>query len=172
MKIQIIGYSGSGKSTLAKTLSLHYNLNVLYLDNVQFYGDWQQRSNEEQTRIVKEFIDLNPEGWVIDGNYTKIVPERFEICDVIIFLDYNRWYCYQKCRQRLIKHKVRARESCPCVDRFDWEFRKWILFSGRTKKQKEKHLRNFNKCQGERLRFNHVKELNKYLLEKQIITKM
>ncbi|MDT8336623.1 MAG: hypothetical protein RQ856_02205 [Candidatus Izemoplasmatales bacterium] len=49
MRIQIIGFSGSGKSTLAKKLADCYNLPLLCMDTVQFYGDWQSRSIEEQT---------------------------------------------------------------------------------------------------------------------------
>ena len=59
MKIQIIGYSGSGKSTLAKKLGLFYNIPYLHLDNVQFYGDWQERSIKEQNLIVDKFLQEN-----------------------------------------------------------------------------------------------------------------
>lgn len=55
MKIQIIGYSGSGKSTLAKTLANHYNLPLLYLDAVNFYDNWQERTFEEKNALLKNF---------------------------------------------------------------------------------------------------------------------
>ena len=28
----------------------------------------------------------------------------------------------------------RSRESCPCIEKFDLEFKKWILINGRTRK--------------------------------------
>ena len=99
MKIQIIGYSGSGKSTLAKRLGEHYKIPVLHLDNTLWYGNWQKRSHEDQTKIVKDFLDQN-ESWVIDGNYKRIETRRFEECDKIIFLDYNRFKCYKQARNR------------------------------------------------------------------------
>ena len=104
MKIQIIGYAGSGKSTLAKRLGEHYNINYIHLDNVQFYGNWETRSIEEQTFIVDKFLTEN-ENWVIDGNYSRVSPIRFEISDITIFLNYNRFYCYKMARKRY-KEKI------------------------------------------------------------------
>ena len=40
MKIQICGYSGSGKSTLACALGKKYNIPVLHMDSVNWYGNW------------------------------------------------------------------------------------------------------------------------------------
>ena len=99
MKIQIIGYSGSGKSTLTKKLGLFYNIPYLHLDNVKFYGDWQEKTKEEQIETVNEFLKQNTD-WVIDGNFSSICPIRFEISDITIYLNYNRFYCYKKCKQR------------------------------------------------------------------------
>ena len=93
MKIQIIGYSGSGKSTLAKKLGELYNIPVLFLDNTKFYGNWEERTVEEQTKLVKEFLDTNAD-WVIDGNYAKICPERFEMTDMTIYKNFNRFFCF------------------------------------------------------------------------------
>lgn len=162
MKIQIIGYSGSGKSTLAKKLGLFYNIPYLHLDNVQFYGDWQERSIEEQNKIVDKFLKEN-DNWVIDGNYSKVSPIRFEISDIKILLNYNRFYCYKMCKNRYKMYKDTPRESCPCKEKFDLEFKKWILFSGRTKKRKQKHLINLNKTNGKKLIFNNLKQLNNWL---------
>lgn len=161
IKIQIIGYSGSGKSTLAKRLGLHFGIPYLHLDNVQFYGDWEERSKEEQNRIVDKFLEEN-NSWVIDGNYSGVSPIRFEISDITIFLNYNRFYCFRKCKERYKLHKDSPRESCPCKEKFDKEFKRWILFEGRTKARKKKHLTNLNKTKGEKLVFRNVKELNKW----------
>ena len=162
MKIQIIGYSGAGKSTLAAYLSNHYNLPLLYMDCVQFYGNWQIRSIEEQSDIVNKFLE-NHENWVVDGNYSRIVPKRFEMADTIIFLNYNRFYCFFQCLLRYIKYKGTHRDSCPCNEKMDYEFIKWILWDSRTKSQKEKHQRHLNMCKGKRLIFANRKQLNDYL---------
>ncbi len=164
MKIQIIGYCGSGKSTLAKKLGLFYNIPYLHLDNVQFYGDWQERTIEQQNEIVNKFLQEN-ENWIIDGNYSKVSPIRFEISDITIFLNYNRFYCYKMCKRRYKLYKDSHRESCPCKEKFDFEFRKWILYEGRTKQRRKKHIDNLTKTNGTKLIFSNLKQLNKWLKE-------
>lgn len=164
MKIQIIGYSGSGKSTLAKQLGQFYNIPYLYLDTVQFYGDWQERSKEEQNIIVNKFLDEH-DNWIIDGNYSVVATKRFEISDITIFLNYNRFFCYRMAKKRYKMHKDTNRESNPCVEKFDRDFKKWILWDSRRKKRREKHISNLNKTKGLKLVFKNRNQLNKWLQE-------
>ena len=164
MKIQIIGYSGSGKSTLAKKLGEFYNAPCLYLDTVKFYGDWEERTKDEQRVRVQEFLDAN-ESWVIDGNYSGICPSRFEETDVTIYLNYNRFFCYRMCKKRYKMYKDSPRESCNCKEKLDKEFKRWILWDGRTRARKKMHLTNLNKTKGQKLIFKNRKQLNKWLKE-------
>ena len=53
----ITGPNGGGKSTLAKQLSEHYNIPLLYLDNTKFYDNWVERTDEEQTKLVEDFLN-------------------------------------------------------------------------------------------------------------------
>lgn len=167
MKIQIIGYSGSGKSTLAKILSDYYHIPLLYMDNVQFYGDWQERSQQQQNHIVEEFLNTH-EDWVIDGNYGHVAPQRFQQCDMIIFLNYSRWYCFFMCLKRYFKYRGSHRESCPCDEKFDLEFIRWILIDGRTKQYQKKHYEHFRQCSRQRLMFKNRKQLIQYLKDEGI----
>ena len=162
MRILIIGYSGAGKSTLAKQLGKIYNLDVLHLDNVAFNFDFTNRSDEEQNKLVKEFIDTH-DNWVIDGNYSRICPERFALADKIIFLNFNRVFCYFSGLKRYFQNKGKVRDSFPCVERFDLTFQWWILFKGRTKDKKRRHLENMNKVNGEKLVFKNRRQVKKYL---------
>ena len=94
MKISIFGYSGSGKSTLAKALSKAYAIPVLHLDSVHFLPDWEERSVEEMSAIVKDFLDKNS-SWVIDGTYKRNCFERrMAESDLLVFLDFNRFTCF------------------------------------------------------------------------------
>ena len=60
-------------------------------------------------------------------------------------------------------YKDTPRESCPCKEKFDSEFKKWILLTGRTKKRRSKHIENLNKTNGEKLIFKNRKQLEKWL---------
>ncbi len=140
MKIAIIGYSGSGKSTLAKKLSEKYNCPLLYLDTVNFKPGWQQRNIEEAKRVVEEF--MKNDSWIIDGNYYDLYQERrMEEADKIIFMNFPRHICFRQAYKRFIDSKNKVRESMAegCVEKFDFEFAKWILVDGRSKKYKERY---------------------------------
>lgn len=142
MKISIIGYSGSGKSTLAKKLGEIYNCKVLYLDTVNFEPNWKERNVEECKAIVKEF--MKNKSWVIDGNYTKFEKkERLEEADLIIFMDFNRRICFRQAYKRYLENRNRTRESMTegCEEKFDFEFMKWLIKDGRSKKKKEDYKR-------------------------------
>ena len=163
MKIQIIGYSGSGKSTLAKLLSKHYNIPALHLDSINFLPNWKERPRDEFNNIVKEFIENN-DSWIIDGTYSSVARERYEMADLIIFLNYNRFFCYRSAKKRAkaYKNKTRPDMAEGCQEKFDKEFRRWILFEGRTKKRRMKYKELCKMGKGY-LVFKNRKALHKYL---------
>ena len=157
-----MGFSGSGKSTLAKKLGDYYNIPYLHLDNIKFYGDWQERTAEEQNQLVKKFL-AEHESWVIDGNHTDVAPERFLQTDITILLIFNRFYCYYKCWKRYKENVGKDRESCPCEERFEADFKKWILYEGRTRAIKKELINELNKTKGEKHIFRNRRQLKKWL---------
>lgn len=167
MKIQIIGYSGSGKSTLAKKLADHYGLKHLYMDSVKFYDDMKERSPQEQAALVRGFLKANDD-WVIDGNYYEIAPERYELCDEIYYLDFPRLFCLKEALKRYFKNRNQFRESLGCIESFDFSFFLWIIYEGRTKYWRNKHLEHL-KMAKVRHHFKSRKELNSYLIKKGIM---
>ena len=167
MKIQIIGYSGSGKSTLAKKLADHYGLKHLYMDSVKFYDDMKERSPQKQAALVREFLKANDD-WVIDGNYYEIAPERYELCDEIYYLDFPRLFCLKEALKRYFKNRNQFRESLGCIESLDFSFFLWIIYEGRTKYWRNKHLEHL-KMAKVRHHFKSRKELNSYLIKKGIM---
>ena len=140
-KIQIIGFAGSGKSTLAGTLAERFSLPVLYLDTVFWLPGWQMRSREEQRKIVADFLAAHPDGWVIDGNYSKNhFDERMKEADIIIFLNFNRWRCLWRIVKRRImfKGKTRASMTEGCDEKISFDFLKAAFWTSRLPKATEK----------------------------------
>lgn len=140
MKIQVMGYSGSGKSTLCRKMAEKHQLPVLHLDSVQFLPGWDVRPADEKQRIVQDFLDTHPDGWVIDGNYSKLsFAQRTEEADMIIQLLFNRFSCLYRCarRYRTYKGKTRPDMAKGCNEKMDGEFVKWILWKGRSKSTRE-----------------------------------
>ncbi|MCH5152273.1 MAG: DNA topology modulation protein FlaR [Clostridiales bacterium] len=162
MKIQIIGYSGSGKSTLAKKLGEIANVPVLHLDSTHFYGDWQERTAEEQAEIVRAFLAEN-DNWVIDGNFTSVATERFEKTDITIFLDFGKWSCFWAAYWRSKRFRGQARPDLGCVERFDRSFRRWLLIDGRTKERRQKHLANLNATSGQKVILKNRRQVYKFI---------
>ena len=135
MKIAIIGYSGSGKSTLARQLGEAYNLPVLHFDSIHFLPGWVETDRPYKREKVTEFLDANPEGWVIDGNYFKICAERrFAEADHILYLDFPRRVCLPRVLRRWLQYRGKTRPDMGegCEEKVDREFLLWVLRDGRS----------------------------------------
>jgi adenylate kinase family enzyme len=83
-RICILGPSNSGKSTLADAIGRKRGLKVVHLDQLHHLPntDWKMRP-------AREFLALHDEAiagdqWVIDGNYSKCFPQRFQRATGII----------------------------------------------------------------------------------------
>ena len=164
MKIQIIGYAGSGKSTLAQKLGEITGIPVLHLDSTHFYGDWQERSADEQAAIVRDFMRTN-DNWIMDGNYTSVATERFEMTDMTIFMDFNRWFCFFSAYRRSRKYRGQVRPDLGMPEKFDRSFRRWILIDGRTKARRQKHLENLNATCGRKVILKNRRQVNEFLAQ-------
>lgn len=162
MKIQIIGYSGSGKSTLAKELSDIADIPLLHLDSTYYYGDWQERTRDEQTEIVRAFVAAN-DSWVIDGNYMAVATERFEMSDVTIFLDFPKWRCFWAAYRRSVKYRNKSRPDLPCGEKFDRSFRRWLLVDGRTKERRQQLLDCLNATSGRKVVLQTRREVQQFV---------
>ena len=82
-----MGPSGSGKSTLAYAVARKQEVEAIHLDQLYHLPgtDWQ-------IRPTTEFIALHDEAiagsqWVMDGNYSRCLPQRLERATGIILLD-------------------------------------------------------------------------------------
>ena len=170
MKIAIIGYSGSGKSTLATFLGELYGLPVLHLDSIQFLPGWEERPKEERQALLTAFLDENSErGWVIDGTYSSLLPERrFGEADRILFLDFSRLTCLYRVWRRYRTHrggKVRASAAEGCPEKLDREFFLWVVRDGRTKERRRRYFEILGRCPGETRILKSQRAINAYRKE-------
>ena len=86
-RICILGPSNSGKSTLADAIGRKRNLEVVHLD-LLFHlpnTDWEQRSKGEFMALHDAAIARDR--WVMDGNYSIGMPQRFRRATGLILLD-------------------------------------------------------------------------------------
>ena len=165
MKIAIIGFSGTGKSTLGRKLSKFYSIPCLHLDACHFKPNWEERTDEDMTSIVSEFLALNTD-WIIEGNYIRICNKRFQDADLVIYLSYNRFSCLKNVihRYRKFKNSSRPDMADGWAEKLDKEFVSWVFYKGRTKRKKKNYKRIALEAK-EGLIFKSRKKLHKYLKE-------
>lgn len=86
-RICIMGPSNSGKSTLAQAIGRACGLPVVHLDRLHHrpHTDWQPRPAAEFLALHDAAIEA--ERWVMDGNYTRCLPQRLSRATGVILLD-------------------------------------------------------------------------------------
>ncbi|WP_454691611.1 AAA family ATPase [Achromobacter aloeverae] len=86
-RICIMGPSNSGKSTLAAAIGRARNLTPIHLDVLYHLPntDWQPRPYEDFVALHDEAI-ANTD-WVMDGNYSRCLPQRLARATGFILLD-------------------------------------------------------------------------------------
>lgn len=88
-KICIIGCSSSGKSTLGDLLSKKLTMPITHLDLLAHDHDtnWRRKPDSELISLHNQV--LQNEYWIIEGNYSVCMRERFSVATAIIWLDFN-----------------------------------------------------------------------------------
>ena len=86
-RICILGPSNSGKSTLAAAIARKRGLRAVHLDQLHHLPqtDWKLRPSHEFVALHDEAIANDR--WVMDGNYSKLFPKRFERATGVILMD-------------------------------------------------------------------------------------
>lgn len=86
-RICVMGPSNSGKSTLAEAMGRAKGFKVVHLDQLQHlpHTDWVPRPPAEFAALHDAAIAGNR--WVIEGNYSRLLPQRLERATGFILLD-------------------------------------------------------------------------------------
>lgn len=121
-KIIVIGSPGSGKSTFARKLRDKTHLPLYYLDMIFHNPDRTTVSREKFDQRLSEILETDE--WIIDGNYLRTLPPRFEKCTEVFLFDLPVEQCLEGAASRI----GQVREDLPWIENeFDPEFRQYIL---------------------------------------------
>lgn len=121
-KILVIGCPGAGKSTFARKLRDKTGLPLYYLDMLFHNSDRSTVSRETFDAGLREILQ-RPE-WIIDGNYRRTLPLRFEACTDVFLFDVPVEQCLKNAAARVGS----VREDLPWVEtELDPDFRQYIL---------------------------------------------
>lgn len=139
-RICIMGPSNSGKSTLAKAIARKTDLPAVNLDQLHHIPDsqWMPRAPAEFLRLHAEAV--SQERWVMKGNYTKCIEERFARATGLILLDV-------KVTVALLRYIRRCYSSTPRIgglgmgrEQMNLEMLKYILRTAPHNRKRHKKL--------------------------------
>ena len=95
---------------------------LYYLDMLFHNPDRTTVSRAEFDKKLSNILKLDE--WIIDGNYQRTLPIRFERCTQVFLFDLPAEQCLQGAASRI----GQAREDLPWIEtEFDPEFRQYIL---------------------------------------------
>jgi adenylate kinase family enzyme len=86
-RIAVIGTTSTGKSTLAEKISAKFGLPFVELDALFWEPDWKEASLFDFWKRVESAIE--PDAWVVAGNYSRVRNLIWSRAELIIWLDYS-----------------------------------------------------------------------------------
>lgn len=128
-RIMVLGPSNAGKSTLAIAIAKKRDLPIIHLDQLHHkpHTDWEPRPEPEFKALHDEAIEADH--WVMDGNYSRLMPKRLERATGAILITSNRWLRLGRYTKRsLSPASARAGALEGGQERLKWEMVDWILF--------------------------------------------
>lgn len=128
-RIMVLGPSNAGKSSLALALGEARDLPVVHLDQLAHlpHTDWEPRPRDDFHKLHD--LAIREERWVIEGNYSRLIPARLERATGALLITSNRWLRLARYTKRtLINASGRAGHLEGGKDRVKWQMIDWILF--------------------------------------------
>lgn len=128
-RIMVMGPSNAGKSTLAVALASKLGAPAVHLDQLhhQPNSNWVPRPKAEFIALHNEAILADR--WVMEGNYTRLIPQRLERATGAILITSNRWLRLARYFKRtLVNAQDRVGHLEGGKDRITWMMIDWIMF--------------------------------------------
>jgi adenylate kinase family enzyme len=120
-RICILGPSNSGKSTLAAAIARKCDLEPIHLDQLfhEPHSDWVPRP--AATFSALQDAAIAGERWVMDGNYSKYMPQRMDRATGIILLHVHTATSLFRYLRRTLFERERYGALDGAQDSLKWE---------------------------------------------------
>lgn len=86
-RICVLGPSNSGKSTLAEAIARVRGLEAIHLDRLHHLPNTNWRPRPREDFVALHDAAIMGDRWVIEGNYSSLLPQRLERATGLILLD-------------------------------------------------------------------------------------
>lgn len=110
-RINVIGTSGSGKSTFARQLAHQLSVPYIEMDQLFWQPNWQQTPDEKF--FLKIATEIAQDSWVLDGNYSRSQPLKWQKTQSIIWLDYSFTLTMYRAIKRALSRILTGKELWP-----------------------------------------------------------
>jgi len=111
VKINVVGTSSSGKSTFCKELSSILSVPHIEMDALFWGPNWYLPTDEEFFSKLR--LALKGDSWILDGNYKRSIPIKWESVTTIIWLDFSFLRTLYQAVKRAIKRVITREELWP-----------------------------------------------------------
>ena len=108
-RINVVGTSSSGKTTFSKSLSAILGIDHIEIDQIFWGPNWYWPNDEEFFANLKENLKKK-DAWILDGNYTRTIPVKWEKVELVIWLDYSFTRTLLHALKRAIKRSITGEE--------------------------------------------------------------
>lgn len=125
-RIMINGPTTSGKSTLADAIGRKLGIPAVHVDLFSHLPDtdWVQRDTAEFHALHNAAI--LEDAWVMDGNYTDLMPQRYARATGIVVLDDHYLKRYIRYFRRTLFEHDRIGSVAGGKDSVKWDMVSWI----------------------------------------------
>ena len=125
-RIVILGPTNAGKSTLCVALAERLGVPAIHLDQFRHLPgtDWQVRPDAAFHALHDEAIQQP--GWIMDGNYSVLMPQRFARATGVIVLDDHYIKRFGRYLKRTLFEARRAGNLEGNKDSIKWVMIGWI----------------------------------------------
>lgn len=138
-RIVVLGPSNSGKSTLAVAIADKTGRPAVHLDQLRHIPNtnWQERSDDAFAKLHDSAII--EDNWIMEGNYSALLPQRLDRATGCILLSSNVWFRYFRYLKRTLRNtQTRAGHLEGGQDTLSWQMTYWII---KTRNKAERYAR-------------------------------
>jgi adenylate kinase family enzyme len=109
-RILVYGVTGSGKSTAAERIAARRGLPCHLADELTWEPNWKPVPIDEQRRRFAEIATADR--WVLDTAYSSWLDLVLSRVQLVVGLDYPRWFSFQRLVRRTMARIIDRRPIC------------------------------------------------------------